>query len=353
MFKKRFLRVLIYNLLFGLGICLISSVPVFSYYGAGIFPTTGQLSVVQNTPFSSSTLNSSLYADLATFYQTQSTSLLNPFMQLGTNSLIYRDPLSQAYANTMNYSNIFGVSLQQGQGLYADPFYMTGGKYLNYTSPNTGLSFDQAFAQSPFGGSTHVSSSLVMPWASYGTSIDTVHAAGLTATLFGVMPSSSSGLSISHAAYGTPTVFNLTGLHPDVAGQLAVHAYSPETSALNMYLRDNYMYTEQGMPFIANASYYNPDSYGGSNWYFPAKLSYLETGSETVGGASSGYAISQSISGGSAYFPSYPGFSSGSWTGSLAGSNIVSGGWGGGFPGGSWTTSAGTSMSAWPSYAGP
>jgi hypothetical protein len=289
--------------------------------------------------------------------------------------MTYRDPYTQAYASALDYSNLLGVSLKQGEGYYSDLFYKTGGSYINYSSPNTGFAFDKAFAQSPFEIATHVSGSVVMPWASYGTSIDTINAAGLTATLFGVMPSTSSGLSVAHAAYGTPTVFNLAGLHPDVAGQLAVHAYSPETAAMDRYLSNQYMYTEQGMPFIANTSYYNPDSLWGSNWYFPGKISYLDAGTETVGGASSGYVVSQELLGATpGSFPSYTGSgwpgptasSTGSgwsgptavgWVGSTAGANIVSGGWStgatGGWPGGGFTTGAGTTMSGWPSYSAP
>jgi hypothetical protein len=322
--------------------------PAYTYYG-GLFPTNEQISIVQNNPFSQSTLDASLYRDLTTLYQTQSTSVLNPFMQLGTESMAYLDPYSQAYAKTMDYSNLFGVSLRQGEGFYQDMFYMTGGKYIDYSSLNTGFSFDQAFAKTPFEVATHVSSGLTTPWTHYGTTIDTVHGAGVTATLFGLMPASSSRLSIQHMAVGTPTVFNLAGMHPDAAGQLAVHAYSSETAAMNRYLSNQYMYTKEGMPFIANASYYNPDSLGGSNWYFPGEISYTEVGSQNVGGVSSGYAITQGISGGPGYFPSYTGSG---WTGSATGSLGVSPGITVGSPGGAPTTGGGIGGASFPGYTG-
>ena len=313
----------------------------FPYTGIGVggLPYIQQISTVQNTPLASSAMNSYVYRDLLSMYGTQSTQFVNPFMAYGTNTMGYVDPLSQAQAQTMSYSNIFGVNINQGQGYYRDPLYMTAGKYMNYSSPVGGYSFDQAIAQSPFGGATHVSSELITPMTYYGTEINTAYGTGA----IGLMPAASYGLNIQHAAMGAPLT--------ELQGTMLLMATGSELSAMNRELSNQYMYTEQGMPFYANAAYFNPDSYGGSNWYFPGGMSSYEAGGVTAGGMTTGYAVTEEISAGAGYLPVYGGsFASyrapagtadgsvvtgsgayGGWSGtgqSLAGWGTVSGGWG-------------------------
>jgi len=330
---NRFLRFSYINFIFIIGVILSLSIPAYAQFGG--IPSIQQLDIVQNTPFYQSTLAAYSYQDLFSLYNTRATSLTNPFSNISTTGMVYADPFSQAGAQTMSYSNIFGTSLNTGQGYYRDPFYTTGGQYINYSSLGGGFSSDMAYSASPFGGTTHVSSELALPWTYYGTSIDTAWGMGTV----GFMPVSSVGASVQHAAFGTPTIYNMMGLSPDVAGSLAVHAYSPETATMNRYLSDVYMFTEEGMPFIANASYFNANTLGGSNWYFPGEISSYETGSVSAGGATSGYFVTQQISGGGAgYLPSggYAGGYGGGYAGGYAGGygGGYAGGYGGGYAGG-------------------
>ena len=311
--------------------------PVYGV-GAGVLPYTQQISAVQNTPLTSSAMNAYLYRDPLSMYGTQSTLFANPLMISGSNAMVYADMFSQAQAQTMSYSNIFGVNINQGQGFYRDPLYMAAGKYMNYSSPVGGYSFDQAMVQSPFGGATHMSSEISTPWSYYGTEINTAYGAGA----IGLMPATSHGVNVQHAAIGAPLT--------ELQGTMLLMATGSELSAMNRDLSNQYMYTEEGMPFYANAAYFNPDSYGGSNWYFPGEISSYEAGGVTAGGITTGYALTEEISGAS-YLPVSGGsFASyrvpagaiegaavsgsgafGGWGGtgeSLAGWGTVSGGWG-------------------------
>jgi hypothetical protein len=175
---------------------------------------------------------------------------------------------------------------------FVSPLYSTGyfgfpqfsGFSLDYATPIGGFSAGQAFTLSPAGGSYHVGGELLLPWTYYGTSIDTSFGRGVVPGPFGFIPTARYGISTQHEAFGIPTPLHATGLHPDVAGQLTLAASAPYTAALDRALSNVYMFTEQGMPFIAVASYFNPDSYGGSNYFFPAGASSYQAEMETVGG---------------------------------------------------------------------
>ena len=310
----------------------------FPYLGmaAGVLPYTQQILAVQNTPLTSSAMNAYLYRDPLHMYGTQSIQFANPFMAYGSNSMMYTDAFSQAQAQTMSYSNIFGVNINQGQGVYRDPLYMTAGKYMNYSSPVGGFSFDQAIAQSPLGGATHMSSELITPMTYYGTEINTAYGMGA----IGIMPAVSHGVNIQHAALGTPLT--------DLQGTTLLMATGSELSAMNRDLSNQYMYTKEGMPFYANAAYFNPDSYGGSNWYFPGEISSYEAGGVTAGGITTGYAVTEEISAGAGYFPVYGGsFASyrvpaGAVDGTAISGSGAYGGWGG----------TGESLAGWGTVSG-
>jgi hypothetical protein len=252
--EKRFLRVLTISLILSLGILLSINLLSFEFSGydqqlaiaqinsnslirtssflpgLGIVPPplTQQISLAQVTPLTTSTLDSSYYRDIYTMYGTQARTFTNPFAAYGSTAMQYADPFSQAAANTMSYANIFGISMQTGQGFYRDPFYTTGGKYINYASPVGGFSSDMAYSMTPMGGTTHVGSSLTTPWTHIHTNINT--AAGILGA----------GTSIEHAAIGTPTIFNLMGMHPAAAGTLALKTYGPQTAAMDRMLSNTY-----------------------------------------------------------------------------------------------------------------
>jgi hypothetical protein len=246
-------------------------------------PLTQQISLAQVTPFTSSTLNSSYYRDPITMYGTQASTFTNPFATYGSTAMQYAGPFSQAAANTTSYANIFGVNMQTGQGFYRDPFYTTGGKYINYASPVGGFSSDMAYSMSPLGGTSHLGSSLTTPWTHYSTNINSAY--GLAAT----------GASVQHAAFGMPTLFDMAGFNKAVTGQLALQTYGSETAAMDRMLSNTYAYTKEGMPFIPVASYYNAASVGGTNYFFEGDISYQETGTVGTGPFTTGYNVVQEI----------------------------------------------------------
>ncbi|MGA1789937.1 MAG: hypothetical protein ACMUIM_00500 [bacterium] len=341
--EKRLLRVIMISLFMSLGILLAFQFSVYAYYaGIPTLPFTQQISSIQNTPFTSSTLNSSFYRDFYTTYGTQASTFANPFSTYGSTSMLYADPFSQASANTMSYANIFGVTIESGQGSYRDPFYTTGGKYINYSSPVGGFSSDQAYSMSLLGGSTSSSFSLTTPWTHVSSDINTAYGPGFA------------GTSLAHTAFGMPTIFNLTGMNPAAAGTVALLAYGSETAAMDRMIQQSntYAYTKEGMPYTPVASYYNANSYGGTNYFFAGDISYQETGTVGTGPFTTGYNVVQELP--SSWVPavgatvgaaaltgwfgggiaaSTGGTSTGSyggWSGQSAGWGVVSGGWGGG-----------------------
>ena len=315
--EKRLLRVIVLSLFLGLGILLAFQFSASAYFGGGIgalgipfaLPQTATISAVQNTPFTSSTLDSFLYRDLTTQYGTQATTFTNPFATYGSTAMQYADPFSQAAANTMSYANIFGVSLEQGQGYYRDPFYMTGGKYINYSSPVGGFSSDQAYTASLMGGSTSRSFSLTTPWTHVSSDINTAYGPGFT------------GTSIAHQAYGMPTVYNLAGFNPSVAGTLALLTYGSETAAMDRMIQQNnvYAYTKEGMPYTPVASYYNANSQGGTNYFFAGDISYQEAGTASTPLGMYNYAVATELPEGAVVA-----------TGITTGLGALTGGWLGG-----------------------
>ena len=278
-------------------------------------------------------MDSFAYRDITTLYNTQATSFTNPFASYATTSANYRDFFSQASAGTMSYESIFGVSLNQGYGSYSDPFMATGGSYIDYKSPISSIHFDQGFMATQFGATTHVSGGFSTPWTTIGSSFDTVSGRGIVGTIAGPMLATSYGISGQHFAFGTPTGFEMAGMHPAAAGQLAVHAFAHEGAAMDRILANQYMYTKEGMPYIATASYFNPDSLG-SNYFFAADASSFETGVQNVGGFTSSYTVGQQGS---------PYGTLGGWSGDISGGwgTTSSGAWGSGI-GGGWTSATGT-----------
>jgi hypothetical protein len=270
------------SLFLGFGILLAFQLSANAYYtGIPVLPQTQTISAIQNTPFTSSTLNSSFYRDLTTMYGTQASTFTNPFATYGSTGMVYADPFSQASAKTTSYANIFGVSFEMGQGSYRDPFYATGGKYINYSSPVGGFSSDQAYTASLMGGATSSSFSLTTPWTHLSTDINRAYGPGYA------------GTSIAHEAFGMPTIFNLTGMNPSAAGVVNLLAYGSETAAMDRLIQQNnvYAYTKEGMPYIPVASYYNANSQGGTNYFFAGDISYQETGTMSTGLGTTGYTI--------------------------------------------------------------
>lgn len=339
---KRFLKAFNICLIMSLGILLTFSLSAQAYYGLGGIPSTQQLSSVYNTAFTSQSLNAYSYRDLTTMYNTTASTFTNPFATYGSTQANYADIFSQAGANTQSYSNIFGVNYSQGSGFYRDPYYMTSGSYMDYSSPFFQTSYNQGTAATPYGIAGSVSGSISAPWFTYGTAIDTVSGMGITASVLGAMPTSSYGYGIQHTAFGTPTGFNMAGLHPDAAGQLALHAFSSEAAAIDRMWSSQYMYTEQGMPFIPTASYYNPDSAGGSNWFFPSGDSSLQSTTTYSPVGTTSYTTGWQGVGGSSLWGG--GFGGVGWTGTsgLSGWGSTGSTWGGGTGGwGGWTSAGG------------
>ncbi|MGA1843310.1 MAG: hypothetical protein ACMUIS_01965 [bacterium] len=287
---------------------------------------------MQTTPFTTSAMNSSYYRDIYTTYGTQNTAFSNPFATYGSSSMLYTDPFSQAASNTMSYQNVFGQRFETGQEFYRDPFYAAGGKYTNYSSLIGGFSSEMGYTMTPFGGTTHLGSSLTTPWTHIETNINT--AAGIAGA----------GTSIQHAAFGMPTVYNMMGFNPAVAGQLSLMTYGHETAAMDRMLSNTYAYTKEGMAYIPVASYYNANSVGGTNYFFAGDISYQEAGI-TPGGS---YAVNQEVP---SSLVGYAGASlvtsaalSGAFLGAGAATAAPYGGWTGG------TTAASTGSGA--IYAG-
>ena len=355
--EKRFLRVVIISLILFLGILVAIQTPVFaqadpnirrtgaflpgypypSYgvyplagagvgalypaMGLGVLPYTQSLSVQQNLPYFSSSMNSYLYRDILTLQATQSAQVSNPFMTYASNAGVYADPISQAAYKNISYSNVFGVNLNAGQGYYMDPFYSTAGKYINYASPVGSFSFDSAIARSPVGIATNISSELSTGLFYYGTNFST--SAGITGA----------ASSTQHASFGTPFV-------SPVAGRLYLVANSMELNTMNQYLSNQYMYTREGMPFIANVNYFNEASVGGTNWYFAGDVSAsttgigipsisVGTGAQVVGQIPTSWVSSGGSSGWPSYTPgaastgAWGGWTSGGATGAFLGSNTT------------------------------
>ncbi|MGA1839891.1 MAG: hypothetical protein ACMUIU_04615 [bacterium] len=324
--EKRFLKVLYISFILGIGILLSLNLLSFEFsgfdpdlaiaananirtsdfffgyptsliggglglYGTGLYPGLGlgympisqNVSLAQVTPLTSSTLNSTYYRDLFTTYGSQASTFANPFAIYGSTSMQYADPFSQAAANSMSYSNIFGVNLNQGQGFYRDPFYTTGGKYINYSSPVGGFSSDMGYSMTPLGGTTHLGSSLTTPWTHIHTNINT--AAGVLGA----------GTSIEHAAFGMPTVFDAMGFSKSTAGVMNLLTYGSQTAAMDRMLSNTYAYTKEGMPYVPVASYYNAASVGGTNYFFEGDISYQEAGTMGTGPFTTGYNVVQEI----------------------------------------------------------
>jgi hypothetical protein len=284
-------------------------------YGLGLntlvggIPYTQQISAVQNTPYFSSAYNKNVYANLLTYQMNQDVSFQNAFASYNASSMAYRDPFSLAAAEQMSYYNAFGVGIEQGRGVYRDPLYMTAGAYSKYASPVGGYSIDTAVAQSAFGGAMHLSTELALPHTYYGTSVDQSYGLG------------AAGYNVQHAAFGLPTALDFTGLARPVVGQLTLQAAGSELAAMGRGLSDVYFSTPEGMLFIANPSYYNANSYGGSNWYFPAEISSYEQVSAGGITAGTGYQLTGGLA-------NYTGGALAGWASgasSLAGSAFLSG----------------------------
>ncbi|MGA1795198.1 MAG: hypothetical protein ACMUIL_04980 [bacterium] len=299
-------------------------------------------------------MNSSYYRDIYTTYGTQNTAFSNPFATYGSSSMLYTDPFSQAASNTMSYQNVFGQRFETGQEFYRDPFYAAGGKYTNYSSLIGGFSSEMGYTMTPFGGTTHLGSSLTTPWTHIETNINT--AAGIAGA----------GTSIQHAAFGMPTVYNMMGFNPAVAGQLSLITYGHETAAMDRMLSNTYAYTKEGMAYIPVASYYNANSVGGTNYFFAGDISYQEAGMTPAGSYSVvqevpdsmvGYAGASLATSAALYNAAFLGSATagglvgGATAASTGGSGAVFAGWGAA-PSGSYGGSFGVVSGGWGAPAG-
>jgi hypothetical protein len=306
MSSKWFLKVWIFSFACMAGIGLISST-VFGQISQDI-------SIGYGTPFGSYTLDSNAF--ISPFLQTSSyaSTMTNPFAMVSNQSSYYGDLLSTASDRSFAYSNIFGFNYSTGTNMYADPFYTTGGQYLNIGAPGSLYSSEYDYTRSIAGGGTHYENTLVLPWSTFSADVSTSYG------LVGMIPAT--GYSASSLSLGTPTAFSSLGRYGEGVANLV--AYAPISAQMDRALGDNPMYTAEGMKFYGTASYFN--TYSPSNWFFAPGAKIVTGG--TIGGIGGSTSLS---TGGVGY---RGGFGGGYVGGGYSGSGLGGGGYGGGYSGG-------------------
>ncbi|MEW6379273.1 MAG: hypothetical protein AB1611_06665 [bacterium] len=288
--SKRFLRAWIFSIVLIAGTSLIYSSAFgqfsqdVSISGGNLFSTysldsslfispflqTSAYSSTQVNPFSTSTLDSSLYVSPLVQSSSYSSSVTNPFAAASSEYSTYHDLFSTSYDQSSSYQNILGFGYSTGSSFSAGPFSTSAGGYSSFMAPGSSYSSEYDVSQNLFGGSSHYENSLVLPWTTYGSEVTSSY--GLDAFPFATEFSGSS------VAVGTPTVFSgpLTGFNRTSEGIANLIYYAPISAQLDQVLGDRPMYTAEGMPFYATASYFNP--YNASNYYFAPGVKTSTTG---------------------------------------------------------------------------
>jgi len=300
--SRWFLRVWMFGFVCIAASCLICSL-AFGQFSQDVSVSWGNL-------FSNYSLDSSLYLSPLLQSSSYSSTLTNPFATVSNEYSSYKDILSTSFNQSTSYQNIFGFGYSGGSSLYSDPFYTSAGGYSTIMAPGSSYSSEYNTSQSLLGGSSHYENSLILPWTTYSSDITSSY--GIDAWPYGTTFSGSS------VAVGTPTVFSgfLTGFDRASEGVANLVAYAPISAQMDLALGAKPMYTAEGMPFYATASYFNP--YNASNYYFAPGVK-----TSSVGTIPGGIVGSSSVVTGAGYV-----------AGTTIGGGIVGGGLGGGIVGG-------------------
>ena len=232
-------------------------------------------------PFNSYSLNSS--SSVSPFAQSSSYSstTTNPFATTSNQSSSSTDLFSTSWDQSSSFQNAFGFGYSTGSNFYTDPLHTTGGGYVNVGAPGSSYSSEYDYSRSPLGGSSSSENSLVLPWTTYSSEISTSY--GMDAWPY---VDTFSGTSV---ALGTPTIYSGLGRYGEGIANLV--SYAPVSAQMDQVLGDRPMYTAEGMPFYATASYFNP--YNASNYYFAPGVQTSVAGVTPGGGYGYGNSDSQ------------------------------------------------------------
>jgi len=213
-----------------------------------------------SNPFNSYSLNSS--SSVTPFAQSSSYSstTANPFATTSNQYSSSADLFSRSWDQSSSSQNAFGFGYSTGSNFYTDPLHTTGGGYVNVGAPGSLYSSGYDFSRNPLGGTSSSENTLVLPWTTYSSEISTSY--GMDAFPY---VDTFSGTSL---ALGTPTIYSGLGRYGEGIANLV--SYAPVSAQLDQVLGDRPMYTDDGMPFYATASYWNP--YNESNYYFAPEI---------------------------------------------------------------------------------
>ncbi len=195
-------------------------------------------------------------------------TMTNPLVDVWSSGDFYNNFLFTSFDQDYSYSDIFGVNYATGTDYYADLLSSQGSTYTAANLPGSGFSIEYAYDNSTLGYENSYAGSITTPWFHYDSAVTASSGFGIVPTMAGYMPLMSSAYTSTSNAYGTPTIWSLSG-NRAYEGQMALVANAPYSAQMDRYLGDNVMYTAQGMPFYGTASYFNP--YSTSNWFFPAR----------------------------------------------------------------------------------
>ncbi len=186
----------------------------------------------------------------------------NPLYTMSNEEFYSNDFFSVSAGQDMSYSDIFGFNFSLGSSFYTDPFQSTGLDYSSFGVPGGFYTDEYDYLYTAWGGNEHREGGLVLPWTQYAYDINSAYGAYAAPFL-----EAYTGASV---AYGMLTPFDWLG--PEASGIMNLISYAPMAAQMDRVLGNQMMFTAQGMPFIATASYFNPYS-NGSNWFFPAGVS--------------------------------------------------------------------------------
>ncbi|MEW5800639.1 MAG: hypothetical protein AB1847_00910 [bacterium] len=268
--------------------------------------------------FSSYTLDSSLFLSPLAQSSSYSSTTTNLFATTSSQSSSYTDLFSTSWDNSYSYQNAFGLNYSTGSNFYSDPLLNSGGAYVNIGAPGSMYSSEYSYSNSILGGSSSYENSLVLPWTVYSSDVSTSY--GMSSWPF---TSTYSGASV---ALGTPTIYSGLGRYGEGIANLV--SYAPISAQLDQALGDRPMYTADGMPFYATASYFNP--YNASNYYFAPGVKTSAGGMTPAGYAGSASWVTGASASGVSGYPG-GGYTGGGYTGGTGGSPAAGGFSAGGF----------------------
>jgi len=279
------------------------------------------------SPFNSYSLDSSLFVSPVVQSSSYNSTVTNPLATISNQSSSYTDLFSTSWNQSANYQNAFGFGYSAGSNLSHDLFSTAGGQYVNIMAPGSLYSSEHDYSNSIWGGSNHSENTLILPWTTYSSDIATSY--GMDAWPYLTTFSGSS------VALGTPTVFSGFGRYGEGIANLV--SYAPISAQLDQILGNQPMYTPEGMPFYATASFFNP--YNPSNYYFAPGVKTVAGGLTPAGIAGSSSWVTGSAAGGiglpvAAGYPGvgavgYPGVGAGGFRGVGGGGAAIGGGIGG------------------------